>query len=100
MDSQILSQLQTFVDHFISRFIEIACADCDEAISLAMISVLRIMQRYNNNAHSVTQQRESFELVSFSRGGLLDGVSEEKLDLVDAIVFDTAVSKKLRQVTF
>ena len=30
----------------------------------------------------------------------LDGVSEEKLDLVDAIVFDTAVSKKLRQVTF
>ena len=28
----------------------------------------------------------------------MDGVSEEKLDLVDAIVFDTAVSKKLRQV--
>lgn len=26
-------------------------------------------------------------------------MSEDKLDLVDAVVFDTAVSKKLRQVT-
>ena len=97
LEHQIVSQLQTFVDHFIPRFIEIACADCEETISFAMISVLRIMQKY----HLMIAQLLQSIFLSFCscRGGLLDSVSEDKLDLVDAVVFDTAVNKKLRQVT-
>jgi len=63
------------VEHFIDRFIEIAAVDVDYNLSVAMIEVLRVMQSH----------------------GLLDSVTEDKLDLVDRVVFDSGAHLKLRQ---
>lgn len=70
-----MAHLQGFVEHFIDRFIAIAAVDIDFNLSVAMIEVLRLMQSQ----------------------GLLDSVTEDKLDLVDRAVFDFEANPKLRQ---
>lgn len=55
--------LQSFVEHFIDRFVEIAAGDIDGEISLEMITALRAMQNQ----------------------GLIDFVPEQQLDLVDKV---------------
>ena len=37
--------LLSFVEHFIDRFVEIACKDIDDNVALAMVEALRVMQR-------------------------------------------------------
>jgi len=44
-EEKIVPQLQSYIDHFIIRFIEVAGADSDESVALAMISLLRNMQK-------------------------------------------------------
>ena len=73
--TDVVAHLQGFVEHFIDRFIVIAAVDIDFNLSVAMIEVLRLMQSH----------------------GLLDSVTEDKLDLVDRVVFDSGANPKLRQ---
>jgi hypothetical protein len=56
--------LQSFVEHFIDRFVEIAAGDIDGEISFEMITALRAMQNQ----------------------GLIDFVPEQQLDLVDKVL--------------
>ncbi len=67
--------LQSFVEYFINRFIEIACGDEDEECTFQMLVALRSMQDR----------------------GLLDFVTESQLDHIDMKVFDPEASQQIRQ---
>eukprot|EP01034_Spumella_vulgaris_P026896 gene26896-33545_t len=74
-DDALAGYLQQFIEHFMERFIEICAGDLDHAVALQMVQAFRSMQR----------------------NGLLDTVAEEKLDLVDRIVFDSSSSEHVRE---
>lgn len=44
-DQALVPYLLSFVEHFIDRFVEIACKDIDDHVALAMVEGLRAMQR-------------------------------------------------------
>jgi cohesin complex subunit SA-1/2 len=68
--------LQSFVEHFIERFIEIAAGDIDAECSLEMIVTLRSMQNK----------------------GLIDFVPEQQLDLVDKVSYSVTIDSTDRHV--
>jgi hypothetical protein len=70
----LTAHLQNFTDHFIERLIAMSAADVDSDVSLQTIRCLRDMQKL----------------------GLLDSVSEESLDIVDRVVFDSEASREMR----
>jgi hypothetical protein len=65
----------TFIHHFMDRFIEMASCDMDFTVSLEMISTMRILQRQ----------------------GFLDTVNEEKLDMIDILIFDPETTSEIRK---
>lgn len=63
-------KLTNFVERFVERFIEMAVGDADDEAAVKAVSLLRRLQHH----------------------ALLDDVSEEALDLVDDVVFDSGTS--------
>lgn len=69
-----VSLLESFLDRFVGRILEIAAADIDEDVALASISCLRKVQRF----------------------GALDEVEADTIGQVDAVVFEQSCSVEVR----
>lgn len=73
-DVNSTSLLESFLDRFVMRILEMAASDADESVALVAISCLQKLQRF----------------------GALDEVDSGAISQVDAIVFDSECSANMR----